>query len=83
MDAVIEGFRSTSATKTDDGRGHVLSLFPIMLSHGAGDGTDEADRDAHHWGHGEFGAIYVLFLIPCLFAIGEDIARLRKRKLAE
>jgi Cu(I)/Ag(I) efflux system membrane protein CusA/SilA len=53
----------------------VLGLLPIMLS--SGSGMDITQPIAGPTFGGMISStVYVLFLIPCLFAIGEDI-RLR------
>jgi Cu(I)/Ag(I) efflux system membrane protein CusA/SilA len=52
----------------------VLGLLPIMFSTGAGmDVTKPIATPT--FGGMISSTIYVLFLIPCLFAIGEDIRR--------
>jgi Cu(I)/Ag(I) efflux system membrane protein CusA/SilA len=52
----------------------VLGLLPIMLS--SGSGMDITQPIATPTFGGMISStIYVLFLIPCLFAIGDDIRR--------
>jgi hypothetical protein len=54
----------------------VLGLLPIMFS--SGSGMDITQPIATPTFGGMISStIYVLFLIPCLFAIGEDIRRRR------
>ena len=75
MDAVIEGSAARLRPKLMTVATTVLGLFPIMLA--TGSGMDIIKPIAMPTFGGIISsAIYVLFLIPCLFAIGEDI-RLR------
>mgnify|MGYP006352331511 FL=1 len=53
----------------------VLGLLPIMLSSGSGMDITQP-LAVPTFGGMISSTVYVLFLIPCLFAIGEDI-RLR------
>jgi Cu(I)/Ag(I) efflux system membrane protein CusA/SilA len=52
----------------------VLGLLPMMLSSGSGMDITKPIA-APTFGGMISSTIYVLFLIPCLFAIGEDIRR--------
>ena len=75
MDAVIEGSAARLRPKLMTVATTVFGLLPIMLA--TGSGLDIAKPIATPTFGGIISsAIYVLFLIPCLFAIGEDI-RLR------
>jgi len=76
MDAVIEGSAARLRPKLMTVATTVLGLLPIMMS--AGSGMDIAKPIATPTFGGMFSStIYVLFLIPCLFAIGEDIHQRR------
>ena len=76
MDAVIEGSAARLRPKLMTVATTVLGLLPIMFS--TGSGMDIAKPIATPTFGGMFSStIYVLFLIPCLFAIGEDIRRHR------
>ena len=75
MDAVIEGSAARLRPKLMTVATTVFGLLPIMLA--TGSGMEIAKPIATPTFGGIISsAIYVLFLIPCLFAIGEDI-RLR------
>ena len=75
MDAVIEGSAARLRPKLMTVATTVFGLLPIMLATGSGmDITKPIATPT--FGGIISSAIYVLFLIPCLFAIGEDI-RLR------
>jgi hypothetical protein len=77
MDAVVEGSVSRLRPKLMTVATTVLGLLPIMLT--SGSGMDIAKPIATPTFGGMISStIYVLFLIPCLFAIGDDI-RLRAR----
>jgi Cu(I)/Ag(I) efflux system membrane protein CusA/SilA len=72
MDAVIEGSAARLRPKLMTVATTVLGLLPIMFS--TGSGMDIAKPIATPTFGGMFSStIYVLFLIPCMFAIGEDI----------
>ena len=72
MDAVVEGSVARLRPKLMTVATTVLGLFPIMLS--TGSGMDITKPIATPTFGGMISStIYVLFLIPCLFAIGEDI----------
>jgi Cu(I)/Ag(I) efflux system membrane protein CusA/SilA len=74
MDAVIEGSVARLRPKLMTVATTVLGLLPIMLS--TGSGMDITKPIATPTFGGMFSStLYVLFLIPCLFAIGEDIRR--------
>jgi Cu(I)/Ag(I) efflux system membrane protein CusA/SilA len=75
MDAVIQGSVARLRPKLMTVATTVLGLLPIMLS--SGSGMDITQPIAGPTFGGMISStVYVLFLIPCLFAIGEDI-RLR------
>ena len=72
MDAVIEGSAARLRPKLMTVATTVLGLLPIMFATGSGmDITKPIATPT--FGGMISSAIYVLFLIPCLFAIGEDI----------
>ena len=74
MDAVIEGSAARLRPKLMTVATTVLGLLPIMFA--TGSGMDIAKPIATPTFGGMItSTIYVLFLIPCLFAIGEDIRR--------
>jgi Cu(I)/Ag(I) efflux system membrane protein CusA/SilA len=74
VDAVIEGSVARLRPKLMTVATTVLGLLPIMLS--TGSGLDITKPIATPTLGGMISStIYVLFLIPCLFAIGEDIRR--------
>jgi Cu(I)/Ag(I) efflux system membrane protein CusA/SilA len=74
VDAVIEGSIARLRPKLMTVATTVLGLLPIMLS--SGSGMDITQPIATPTLGGMISStIYVLFLIPCLFAIGEDIRR--------
>jgi Cu(I)/Ag(I) efflux system membrane protein CusA/SilA len=76
MDAVIEGSAARLRPKLMTVATTVFGLLPIMFS--TGSGMDIAKPIATPTFGGMFSStIYVLFLIPCLFAIGEDIRQRR------
>ena len=82
VDAVIDGSVLRLRPKLMTVATTVLSLIPIMLS--TGSGMDIAKPIATPTFGGMItSTIYVLFLIPCLFAIGEDLRQSRQRKLAK
>ncbi|MGE0114994.1 MAG: efflux RND transporter permease subunit [Steroidobacteraceae bacterium] len=81
MDAVIEGSAARLRPKLMTVAATVLSLFPIMLSTGQGMELMKPIATPTIGGMAS-STIYVLFLIPCLFAIGEDISRYRSHRRA-
>ena len=82
MDAVLDGSVLAAAAEADDGRRRPCSsLLPIMFS--TGPGMEIMKPIATPTIGGMItSTIYVLFLIPCLFAIGEDIRAMRQRRRA-
>ena len=78
MDAVVEGSVARLRPKLMTVATTVLGLLPIMFA--TGSGMDITKPIATPTFGGMISStIYVLFLIPCLFAIGEDI-RMRRRQ---
>ena len=78
MDAVVEGSVARLRPKLMTVATTVLGLLPIMFATGAGmDITRPIATPT--FGGMISSTIYVLFLIPCLFAIGEDIRSRRRR----
>ena len=76
VDAVIEGSVARLRPKLMTVATTVLSLLPIMLS--SGSGLDITKPIATPTFGGMISStVYVLFLIPCLYAIGEDFRRRR------
>jgi Cu(I)/Ag(I) efflux system membrane protein CusA/SilA len=74
MDAVVAGSVARLRPKLMTVATTVLGLLPIMLS--SGSGMDITQPIATPTFGGMLSStIYVLFLIPCLFAVGEDIRR--------
>jgi Cu(I)/Ag(I) efflux system membrane protein CusA/SilA len=74
VDAVIEGSVARLRPKLMTVATTVLGLLPIMFASGAGmDITQPIATPT--FGGMISSTIYVLFLIPCLFAIGDDIRR--------
>jgi Cu(I)/Ag(I) efflux system membrane protein CusA/SilA len=74
MDAVIEGSVARLRPKLMTVATTVLGLLPIMFS--TGSGMDITKPIATPTFGGMISStIYVLFLIPCLFAVGEDLRR--------
>ena len=74
MDAVVEGSVARLRPKLMTVATTVLGLLPIMLANGSGmDITQPIATPT--FGGMITSTIYVLFLIPCLFAIGDDIRR--------
>jgi Cu(I)/Ag(I) efflux system membrane protein CusA/SilA len=74
MDAVVAGSVARLRPKLMTVATTVLGLLPIMLS--SGSGMDITQPIATPTLGGMLSStIYVLFLIPCLFAVGEDIRR--------
>ena len=81
IDAVMAGSVARLRPKLMTVACTTLSLLPIMLVDGPG---MEIMRPiaAPTVGGMVSSAIYVLFLIPCLFAVGHDIGRLRNKATA-
>ncbi|HLG60210.1 MAG TPA: CusA/CzcA family heavy metal efflux RND transporter [Vicinamibacterales bacterium] len=76
MDAVVQGSVARLRPKLMTVATTVFGLLPIMFA--SGSGMDIAKPIATPTFGGMISStIYVLFLIPCLFAIGEDIRRRR------
>jgi Cu(I)/Ag(I) efflux system membrane protein CusA/SilA len=72
MDAVVQGSVARLRPKLMTVATTIFGLLPIMLSDGSGmDITQPIATPT--FGGMISSTIYVLFLIPCLFAIGEDI----------
>lgn len=81
MEAVVNGSVLRLRPKLMTVAATVLSLMPVMVS--AGPGMEIMKPIATPTVGGMISStIYVLFLIPCLFAIGEDIRRLWQRRRA-
>ena len=79
MDAVLNGSVLRLRPKLMTVAATTLSLLPIMLS--TGPGMEIMKPIATPTIGGMISStIYVLFLIPCLFAIGEDIRRFRDKR---
>jgi copper/silver efflux system protein len=81
MDAVVQGSVARLRPKLMTVATTVFGLLPIMFS--TGSGMDITQPIATPTFGGMISStIYVLFLIPCLFAIGEDIRRRRPQWFA-
>lgn len=81
MDAVIEGSVARLRPKLMTVATTVLGLLPIMFASGSGmDITKPIATPT--FGGMITSTIYVLFLIPCLFAIGEDVRRYGAARVA-
>jgi len=79
VDAVVEGAVARLRPKLMTVATTVFGLLPIMLA--SGSGMDITQPIATPTFGGMISStIYVLFLIPCLFAIGADIQRLFRRQ---
>jgi Cu(I)/Ag(I) efflux system membrane protein CusA/SilA len=78
MEAVIAGSAARLRPKLMTVAATVLSLLPVMLSSGQGMEIMKPIATPTIGGMAS-SAIYVLFLIPCLYAIGADIRRYRQR----
>ena len=76
MDAVVEGSVARLRPKLMTVATTVLGLLPIMFATGPA-WTSRKPIATPTFGGMITSTIYVLFLIPCLFAIGEDIRRWR------
>ncbi len=81
MDAVLDGSVLRLRPKLMTVGVTVLSLLPIMFSTGLGMEIMKPIATPTIGGM-LTSTIYVLFLIPCLFAIGEDIRAMRQRRRA-
>ncbi|MEO8314841.1 MAG: CusA/CzcA family heavy metal efflux RND transporter [Pseudomonadota bacterium] len=81
MEAVVEGSAARLRPKLMTVAATVLSLFPVMFSTGQGMELMKPIATPTIGGMAS-SAIYVLFLIPCLFAIGDDIRRRRVRQVS-
>lgn len=77
MDAVLDGSVLRLRPKLMTVGATTLSLLPIMLSNGLGMEIMKPIATPTIGGM-ITSTIYVLFLIPCLFAIGEDLRNQRK-----
>jgi len=74
IDAVVEGSAARLRPKLMTVATTVFGLLPIMLS--SGSGMDITQPIATPTFGGMISStLYVLFLIPCLFAIGDDLRR--------
>ena len=79
VDAVVEGAVARLRPKLMTVATTVFGLLPIMLA--SGSGMDITQPIATPTFGGMISStIYVLFLIPCLFAIGADIQRFFRRQ---
>lgn len=74
MDAVLRGSVARLRPKLMTVSATVLSLLPVMLSHGTGIEIMKPIATPTIGGMIS-STIYVLFLIPCLFAIAQDFRR--------
>ncbi|OFW15961.1 MAG: hypothetical protein A3H29_04855 [Acidobacteria bacterium RIFCSPLOWO2_02_FULL_67_21] len=72
MDAVIDGSAARLRPKLMTVATTVFGLLPIMFATGSGMDITKPIA-APTFGGMMTSTVYVLFLIPCLFAIGEDI----------
>ena len=81
MDAVVDGSVARLRPKLMTVACTTLSLLPVMFIDGPGMEIMKPIA-APTVGGMLSSAIYVLFLIPCLFAIGQDISRWRDRRAA-
>jgi len=81
MDAVVDGSVLRLRPKLMTVAATTLSLLPIMLSYGPGMEIMKPIATPTIGGMIS-STLYVLFLIPCFFAIGEDIRRMRQGKSA-
>jgi len=78
VDAVVEGSVARLRPKLMTVATTVFGLIPIMLATGSGLDVTQPIA-APSVGGMVTSTIYVLFLIPCLFAIGDDLRRRRAR----
>jgi len=81
MDAVLDGSVLRLRPKLMTVGVTVLSLLPIMFSTGLGMEIMKPIATPTIGGM-LTSTLYVLFLIPCLFAIGEDIRAMRRQRRA-
>jgi len=79
VDAVVEGSVARLRPKLMTVATTVLGLLPIMLSTGAGMDITKPIA-VPTFGGMITSTVYVLLLIPCLFAIGHDIDERRNRR---
>jgi len=79
MEAVVLGATARLRPKLMTVAATVLSLFPVMLSRGPGMELMRPIATPTVGGMAT-SAIYVLFLIPCIFAVGDDVRRWRARR---
>jgi Cu(I)/Ag(I) efflux system membrane protein CusA/SilA len=79
IDAIVEGSVARLRPKLMTVATTVLGLLPIMLSTGAGMDITKPIA-VPTFGGMITSTVYVLFLIPCLFAIGHDIHERRNRR---
>ena len=79
MEAVVEGSAARLRPKLMTVAATVLSLFPVMLSNGQGMEIMKPIA-APTIGGMASSTIYVLLLIPCLYAIGDDIRKWLERR---
>jgi Cu(I)/Ag(I) efflux system membrane protein CusA/SilA len=79
MDAVVVGSVARLRPKLMTVGATVLSLLPVMLSNGQGLEIMKPIATPTIGGMAS-STIYVLLLIPCLFAIGDDIRRWQLRR---
>lgn len=82
MDAVMAGSILRLRPKLMTVAATTLSLLPVMLSNGAGMEVMKPIATPTVGGM-VTSTIYVLFLIPCLFAIGDDLGRARLARRAK
>ena len=81
MDAIMAGSVARLRPKLMTVAATVLSLFPVMFSKGQGMELMKPIATPTIGGMAS-STIYVLFLIPCLFAIGDDLRRWREKRRA-
>jgi Cu(I)/Ag(I) efflux system membrane protein CusA/SilA len=79
MQAVVEGSVARLRPKLMTVAATVLSLLPVMISNGAGMELMKPIATPTIGGMAS-STLYVLFVIPCLFAIGEDLRRRRRKQ---
>lgn len=81
MEAVVQGSVARLRPKLMTVATTVLGLIPIMFS--SGSGMDITQPIATPTFGGMISStLYVLFLIPCLFAVGEDIRHFRQKRVS-
>lgn len=79
MDAIMAGSVARLRPKLMTVAATVLSLFPVMFSNGQGLELMRPIATPTIGGMAS-STVYVLFLIPCLFVIGEDFRRWREKR---